>query len=280
VQHWRDSVSLFEHAVRVNPTDRQARTNLGTALLDAGEVDLGVQELAAGFDLDPADPGTRRRLFLIFVRQGNASYRAGSRAAAIVFYRSAHAIAPDSATQHHLLARALLAQGRVAEGWNHLVTARDRDPTIAAVHARMAGILAGRGDGAGAVKSYRTALRLKPRDPNHASALAVLLATDPDPTVRDPEEAVRIAEDALRSAEPAHLGLVDSLAMAYAATGRFHEAARMADRAISLALARGLKDRALRIAARREQYRRGELEPVPSLPPHLWDAPGRRSRAR
>ena len=280
VQHWRDSVSLFEHAVRVNPTDRQARTNLGSALLDAGEVDLGVRELAAGFGLDPEDPRTRKRVLLIFVRQGNASYRAGSHAEAIVFYRSGLALAPDSASLHHLLARSLLAQGRAAEGWHHLVTARDLDPTIAAVHARIAEVLAGRGDGAGAVESYRAALRLEPTNPSHASALAVLLATHPDPAVRDPEAAVRTAEEALRSAKPAHLDLVDALAIAYAAAGRFHEAARTADRAIELAQARGLKDRARLVAARREQYRRGELEPVPSLPLHPWHTPGRRSPAR
>ena len=260
VQHWRDSVSLFEHAVRVNPNDRQSRANLGGALLDAGEVDAGVQHLAAAFDLDPADPRARRSVLLMLVRHGNALYRAGIHSAAIAYYRSALAIAPDSASLHHTLAQPLLAQGRVAEGWHHLVTARDLDPTIAAVHARIAAVLAERGDGTDAVASYQTALRLEPGNPNHAAALAVLLATDPDPAVRDPAAAVRIAEEALRLAEPTHLGLVDALATSYAAAGRFDEAVRTADRAIRLALTRGLKDRARRIAARREHYRRGELE--------------------
>jgi tetratricopeptide (TPR) repeat protein len=259
VRHWRDGVALFEHALRVDERDRTSRANLGIALLRAGEVDAGVRNLAAAYDIAPADPKARRHVYLILVRTGQTSFRAGERSRAIALYRTALAIAPTSASLHHVLARALLEVGRAEEGWQHLLTARDLDPTIAAIHARIASVLAERGDGPGAVASYRTALRLESRNPNHTAALAVLLATDPDPAVRDPAAAVRIAEEALRHAEPMRLILVEALATSYAAAGRFEEAARTADSAVRLARERGLEDRARRLAAQRDQYQRGEL---------------------
>ena len=69
--------------------------------------------------------------------------------------------------------------------------------------------------------------------------LAWLLATDANEKVRNPAEAVTLAEGANRMTVRAHPKVLDTLAAAYAAAGRYDEAAETAERALSAALGRG-----------------------------------------
>jgi spermidine synthase len=83
-----------------------------------------------------------------------------------------------------------------------------------------------------------------------------LLATSYDSSLRDPDEAIRLIERiALESQDP---GLLDTLAAAYAAAGRFDAAVATAGRAASGAEATGNETEASEFRARSSLYRRGE----------------------
>jgi Tfp pilus assembly protein PilF len=77
----------------------------------------------------------------------------------------------------------------------------------------------------------RAADRL-PHDVEVFNALAWLLATCEDPSIRDPSRAVNMAEHATSYPEGQTVGILDTLAAAYAAAGRFDDAIATQKRAI------------------------------------------------
>ncbi|MFH1034620.1 MAG: M48 family metalloprotease [Pseudomonadota bacterium] len=74
------------------------------------------------------------------------------------------------------------------------------------------------GDQAGAVRELRLALALAPRDPEAQNALAWVLATARDASLRAPQEALRLAQAAVASSPRPHIW--DTLAEAYLLSGQ------------------------------------------------------------
>jgi hypothetical protein len=122
-------------------------------------------------------------------------------------------------------------------------------------HAHLGAALLERGDAAGAVEQWSEALRIRPDFLRVANNLAWLAATDP--RVRDPQLAVGAGEAAARLADDEAGAVLDTLAAAYAAAGRFDDAVRTAERALSLAEAGGDAGLAAEVRERLASYRAG-----------------------
>jgi spermidine synthase len=105
------------------------------------------------------------------------------------------------------------------------------------------------------VEHNREALRLEPTLPSARNNLAWLLATSPDASVRDPADALRLAEGLRQETREPTADLLDTLAAAYAAAGRFDEAIRSAEQAVALAEAEGAVELAQMIRERLSNYR-------------------------
>lgn len=86
-----------------------------------------------------------------------------------------------------------------------------------------------------AAEQYRVTLRLKPDAWQAANNLAMILATETDPRLCDPDEAVRLARIACRYAKANRVDAMDTLAVAYAAAGRYDEAIETATKGAELA---------------------------------------------
>jgi tetratricopeptide (TPR) repeat protein len=86
-----------------------------------------------------------------------------------------------------------------------------------------------------AIYFYRQAITFKPDFSQAIDKLAWLLATSPVAEVRNPSEAVLLAQKANQIAEYKNYWLLDTLAAAYAAGGRFKEAVETLQKAIKLA---------------------------------------------
>ena len=96
------------------------------------------------------------------------------------------------------------------------------------------------------------------------NSLAWLLATHKENKFRNPEEAIRLAERACELTNYKDAGLVDTLAAAYAAAGRFSEAVATAEKAVKLAASTDSKERAGKIQNRLELYRQKKTYQQPS----------------
>ena len=94
-------------------------------------------------------------------------------------------------------------------------------------------MLAVQGNGREAIAQFRVAVEAAPDWPELMSDLAWILAAHPDASLRAPQEAVQLAQRAVR---PAHdPRILDVLSVAWAAVGRFDEAANVARSARSAA---------------------------------------------
>jgi hypothetical protein len=105
---WRDTASLWEHAVRATPACVICQVNRGYQLLDAGAPDRALQHFHIAYELRPSRPQTYGSLATAFEALGRPD-------AAIDAYRAGLAVAPNSLTLRLSLASALLAAGRLDE---------------------------------------------------------------------------------------------------------------------------------------------------------------------
>ncbi len=108
-----------------------------------------------------------------------------------------------------------------------------------------------------AIVPYKNALALRPGWPQVSNDLAWIRATHQSFAVRDPAEAVRLAEQAARAAGEGDPSVLDTLAAAYAAAGRFGAAVKVSEQAAALAREGKDPELAAEIEQRTAGYRRG-----------------------
>jgi tetratricopeptide (TPR) repeat protein len=247
VATWRDTLSLFEQAVAVTRENALAHYGLAAELRRRGRLDEAEHHYREALRIEPLRPGPPFELAELLRARGRL-------AEAVPHYEAALRLSPDSPAALAALGDCLVSLGRFEAARRELERAVALAPQVAAPHALLAVAYAGLGRPRDAVAENRAALALAPDLVVAANNLAWQLATSSDPAVRDGAEAVRVAESVLaRSREPS-AALLDTLAAAYAAAGRFEQAAEAAERALALA-----PDAATagEIRARLEGYRAG-----------------------
>ena len=105
------------------------------------------------------------------------------------------------------------------------------------------------------IRHYREALRINPGWPSVANRLAWLLATQTEARLRSGVEAVRLAERFCRDTAYSEPLFLDTLAAAYAETGRYEEALDTAGKALKLADQARQSELAAQIKERMEAFR-------------------------
>jgi len=230
VGHWRDAVALHAHAVAVTEGNFMEHHRLAHALLERDRLVEAEYHFRRSAELEPrrADPSAGL---------GDALLRQGRPDEALRAYREALAREPGHARAQAGLGLALLRAGRPDEALEPLRRAVAADPDDASARLGLARAYAALGRPRAALRHFGEALRLRPRWPAAASGRAWILATSADARVRDPDAAIRLAE-AARAQGPAPPELLDALAAAYAAAGRFDDAVRTASEAHALAARR------------------------------------------
>jgi len=124
-------------------------------------------------------------------------------------------------------------------------------------HVFLGAAYAERGRLAETIRHYRAAVRIRPDFQTAANNLAWLVATARDASLRDPALAVSLAERAAAMSAVPDPSVLDTLAAAYAAAGRYQEAARVAEQALRQVEADGPPAFAAQIRARLALYRAG-----------------------
>ncbi|MEE8411667.1 MAG: tetratricopeptide repeat protein [Acidobacteriota bacterium] len=172
-------------------------------------------------------------------------------------YREALALDPGSVRAHYNLGLLLATDERPQDAVDHFEAALRLDPAHAEAHFAIASALLQIGRAVDAVAHYRSAIGLKPGWGLAANALARQLAAGADPRVRDVPAAVKFAEQVCRATEYGVPELLDTLAVAYAAAGRFDEAVATARKAMELAAGADRTEYAKKIEARLKLFAAG-----------------------
>ena len=155
VRTWRDSKSLFEHALRVTERNHVAHINLGLVLARAGRFEEAEEHLTTAIAIVPASAkarGIRGEVRMAQDRPGEASSD----------LRAALRLEPQSTRWEMGLARNLAEEGRLKAAEAAFRRVLEREPERADAHALLGATLARRGRSAQAIASYRRALALEP----------------------------------------------------------------------------------------------------------------------
>ena len=125
------------------------------------------------------------------------------------------------------------------EATTHLERAIALDPFYTSAYENLAEAYGAQNLLAKAVKYYLKALDRKPDDVALLNKAAWILATAADPVARDGAQAIVLATHAVELTSRKDASSLDTLAAAYAESGRFADATAAGTEALSLARARG-----------------------------------------
>ena len=258
-----EAIAHLRRAIALVPEYGEAHYNLGVALAGQGRLAESIEHLRKADQLLPDDPATIYNL-------GMALRLAGRLDEAAEQFARAVRLNPRDVRSLDELSGALVMQGRTDEAIDRFRAALAIAPDDASLHFRISMALLMRGSGAEAVGHLREAIRLSPDWPQPLNALAWLLATSPDPSVRDGEEALRLASRAVELTASRDPQVLDTQAAAQAASGRFAEAVATERDAIQLASRSPTDTLAPAMRERLKLYQRGlgytESAPV-GVPP-------------
>lgn len=207
----------------------------------------------------------------------------------ITLYRHAAVVVQDNWWAHNALGKALESQGKLDEAVAHFTEALRIDPGYLNPRENIGKVYLAQGRYDEAIKCFNEvlifekdwfdlhyslgvaytqlgnygqaiihlteAVELKPNFVWALNNLAWFLATMEDTKLRNPADAVKYAQRACELSNYEHPGVLDTLAVAYAAAGNFPEAVKTAEKAIKLAEAADEKDLAKEIQERLYLYK-------------------------
>jgi Flp pilus assembly protein TadD len=160
IAHWKDSQTLFEHALRVTQDNYVAHNNLGSLFESRGDLAQAATQFERALHIRPGFPPSNNNLGLVLTQQGELPR-------AIEHFARAVAGDPGYAEAHNNLGAALQRQGDIARAASHFERAVSLDPDHSEAHNNLGVILERRGDLDRATEHYERALRI---DPDFAEA--------------------------------------------------------------------------------------------------------------
>jgi tetratricopeptide (TPR) repeat protein len=218
--YWRDSETLFRHALAVTADNDIARNNLANALEHEGNLPAALVEALAAVKLAPERAS-------LHINLGNLLARSGRHTEALAEYSAAIQRQPSEAGGHLGAGNELTASGNYAAAVPHLGSAR---------------VFFLQGHDAEAVDQLRAALRCAPDDAETLAAAARFLAVNENAAARDAQAALALASKANVLSGANQPVYFDVLGMACAANGDFTNAEICAQNALTLAQAAHLRN--------------------------------------
>jgi protein O-mannosyl-transferase len=255
--HWRDSESLWTHALACTTSNAVAEGNLANALYKQGRMSEALGHFQMALEIKPDYSDAHNGLGFALLQKGQTDE-------AIAHFQQALQAQPDFAAAHNNLGIALLQTGRAAEAVTHLQSALRTNPNQAETQNNLGYALLRTGQVEAAVAHYEQALDLKPDYAGACNNLAWVLATFPKDPIRNGNRAVELAAQAAQLTDGSNLVILRTLAAAYAEAGRFSDAIQAAGRALQLATAQG--NHALAGTLRREMILYQSAQPLRDSP--------------
>ena len=218
----------YESMLASDPDNAVLHRDVAVLYMTAGRTAAAIRHYRRSIELDAASATAHYNLATLLAAGGALDE-------ALRHFRRAVALRPAHAAAHNNLGAVLKALGRLAEATPYFERAVALDAGNAAAHNNFASALASTGRPADAVRHYRLALATDPDGIESLMSLAWILATDAGADLRAPAEAVALAERAAALTGRRDVNVQATLAAAYAAAGRFDDAAAAQRQALALA---------------------------------------------
>jgi tetratricopeptide (TPR) repeat protein len=250
IGHWRDTLTLWNYCLRVDPNIAVARYNLGHYLMEQGRVDEAIKQFEKTLEIRPGDSGAENNLGVAFAGKGRWDE-------ALVHFQRAVGLEPDSADFHNSLALVLLQKGKADEAGVQFQRTLEIRPVDPVAHSYLGHILFRKGRSREAILHYEAALVTQPQSPFTLNNLAWVLATSQDSALRDAPRAVSLAEQAVQLSGGTDALILETLAAAYAEVGRYDDAVKTAQLGLDLAKRQHNASLSASLQAQMSQYKAG-----------------------
>jgi tetratricopeptide (TPR) repeat protein len=284
VRHWHSSITLLEYALKVTESNTGTEYGYGCALFEAGRLNEAVPHLSNAVRMSPTFAKARNNLGKVFLKQGKLNEAVAcfnelirrKQDSAETYYNLAVALSmqkkyddavkclakvidlnPKYPGVHKRMGITLLAAGKADEAIKHLEEALRTNPNEAEVYVNLGLAYSKLGKYKPAIQNCTKAVKLKPDSANILNSMAWLLATAPDISVRDANKAIEIAQQACKLTEYKDAAILDTLAAAFAASGRFNDAITTAQQAVRIAKAHSQENLISEIQNHIELYKTG-----------------------
>jgi Flp pilus assembly protein TadD len=247
--YWQNSETLWTHTLACTSKNFVAQRGLGVDLAEHGRLDEAIARYQQALEINPDYDCAYLNLGLALARRGQVDEAVGQ-------YEKALTINPDYALAHYSLGHALMERGEIDKAIGHYRKAIEIKPDDVDAHYSVGNALIARGQVDEALAHFQRALEIKPDDAAILNNVAWIRATNPDPKFRNGVEAVTLAQRAIKLTS-SDTNSLDTLAAAYAETGRFRDAVRTANEAVQQATAEGNRRLADSLRKRIELYSAG-----------------------
>ncbi len=209
--YWRNSESLWTHALACTSDNNIAHNNLGDALLKKGSVDEAIAHLQKALQIKPDYAEAHNNL-------GSAHGMKGQMDEAISQFREAIRLKPDDADAYYNLGTALVRKGQMDEAISQFRETIRLRPDDAEAHYNLGTALGRKGQMDEAISQFREAIRLRPDYAEAHNNLGVALDKkgQTDEAISQFQKAIRLRPDYAE----AHNNLARALEKKNAPSGR------------------------------------------------------------
>jgi Tfp pilus assembly protein PilF len=153
--HWKNSIALFENAVKVTENNYHALNNLATALVGKGKYDKAYFYLSRALKKNPKREDLRMNL-------ANVLFLKGKPNKAVSQYQKILQTDAEDADVHYNLACVLSSQNKINEAVHHYHEALIIDPKYSKAHYNLGNILIRQGKMKEALFHYAKAIEFNP----------------------------------------------------------------------------------------------------------------------
>jgi len=160
LSYWRNSITLFQHALDSTADNHMAHSNLGIAFLQEDDLDDAIDHFYNAIEIQP-------RFAVVHSNLGIALRRKGLLDEALKHSTRAVQIDPGLAKAHNNLGIVVFQKGRVNEALQHFRKALEIKPDYATSFYNLGVVLEDLKRLEEAIESFRQALNL---DPHHSQA--------------------------------------------------------------------------------------------------------------
>jgi len=235
--YWKDSETLWNHALAVTSKNDVAEQNLGFLFMQRGDFDSAISHFETALQIRSHNSAAHYNFGSALIENSLASVlkRKGRLNEAVDHYQNAMRLRPGYGDPYLNLGNLLFQQGRMRDAIAQWQKAHATLPKDARFHTALADAFLGAGLQKEAIAEYEYGARISAQDPLPRNKLAWLLATSSDASIRDGTRALEFANEAVRLSHGKDPNYLRTLAAACAESGRFAEAEETAQRAFRAA---------------------------------------------
>lgn len=153
--YWRNSITLFEHAFKVNSNNPVAHVKLGEVYANQGLVGEAIRHYTDALRIDPDNASVHNNLGLVLAEQGLTKK-------AIDHYHEALRLNPELEGVNLNMGAALVANGHISEAIEHYIKELRLNPEDAQTHNNLGIALHKLGHTSEAIQHFTVALRNTP----------------------------------------------------------------------------------------------------------------------